>query len=352
MGGQFPVGKTPGGPPRKDMADLYDQMMGRFLSPLSSLKRGVVDALYFVRGDGAFVFTEGYLHPRGGLMGKVMLFPDPKGEVDIFGRRFRSSYKRMKDGKIELIPHGEQLAVQFEFTPSLSRAPRPAYEKYHVEFPLSDFIGVFEHGHSLAAARRTYPSLDRAIEGLSRSFGIPLSRLGCTGSTCYGKYEEPGDDIDLVFYGTLEENAAVLRRIRELTKDPAKRVIEYGRLWPIRFYWDSIMICSFFNYGRDEDIPLKECRMEVLQESVRARGKVADDAHSIYMPSILTLSGLTVDGKKRADTDLIIYDGSLRGEYYRGDELELEGSLVRVSTPRREYEALLVTLRDQIAVRP
>ena len=110
----------------------------------------MVDALYFVRRDGAFVFTEGYLHPRGGLMGKVMLFPDPKGEVDIFGRRFRSSDKRLKDGKIELIPHGEQLAVQFEFTPSLSRAPRPAYEKYHVEFPLSDFIGVFEHGHSLA----------------------------------------------------------------------------------------------------------------------------------------------------------------------------------------------------------
>jgi predicted nucleotidyltransferase len=334
------------------MTDLYDQMMERFLSPLSSLTRGVVDALYFVRRDGAFVFTEGYLHPAGGLMGKVMLFPDRAGEVDIFGRRFRSSYKRMKDGKIELIPHDEQLQVQFEFTPSLSRGPRPVYEKYHVEFPRGDFIGVFEHRHSLSAARRTYASLDRAIESLSRAFDVPVSRLGCTGSTCYGKYEEPGDDIDLVFSGTLDENAATLRRIKELTRDPAKRVIEYGRLWPIRFYWDSIMICSFFNYGRDEDIPLKDCRMEVLEEKVRARGTVADDTHSIYMPSILTLSRLSVDGRKRADTDLIIYDGSLRGEYYRGDELEFEGSLVRVSTPRREYEAFLVTLRDQIALRP
>jgi len=333
------------------MADLYDQMMGRFLSPLSSLQRGVIDALYFLRRDGAFVFTEGYLHPSGGLMGKVMLFPDPTGEVDIFGRRFKSSYKRIVDGQVELIPHADQLAVQFEFTPSLSRAPRPIHEKYHVEFPLSDFAGVFEHRHSLAAARQTYPSLDRAIQSMSRAFGIPIARLGCTGSTCYGKYEEPGDDIDLVFYGTIAENARILRQIKELTKDPRKRVVEFGRLWPIRFYWDSIMICSFFNYDRDDEIPLRDCRMEVLEEKVRARGVVDDDVHSIYMPSILTLTRLAVDGEKRKDMDLIIYDGSLRGEYYRGDELEFEGALVRVTTPRREYEALLVTLRDEIADR-
>ena len=48
------------------------------------------------------------------------------------------------------------------------------------------------------------------------------------------------------------------------------------------------------------------------------------------------------------DLDLIIYDGSLRGEFYQGDYLEFQGDRVLVQTERNEYEALLVTLRDNI----
>ena len=305
--------------------------------------------MYFLRKDDAFVFTEGYCHPPGRLLGKVMLYPQAAGEVDIFGRHFRSSYKRLENGEIKLIPHQEQLAMQFGLTPSLDRsAVRPVYCEYHVEFPLSDFRGVFEHRHSLRVAMELYPTMRKAIEDLSDNFSVPVSRLGVTGSTCYGKFEEPGDDIDLVFYGSLKENKEILRQIKEITRDPKKRVFEFGRFWPIRFYWNKIMICSFFNYERDEEIPLRDCRMEVLREDVKGVGVVCDDTHSIYMPSILKLTRLVLAGKRSSDLELIIYDGSLRGEYFEGDYLEFKGYQVLVQTREREFEALLVTISDHI----
>ncbi len=331
------------------MNDLYEKIIPRFLRPLSSLELGVGDAYYFLRRDGAFIFTEGYLHPENGIMGKVMLSPDPAGDTDIFGRKFRSSYKKVVNGELVLIPHPEQMRLQFELTPSLDpAAPRPVYEEFHVEFPLSDFQGVFEHRHSLRAAMEMYPAVRESIEDIAAGFDVPLSRLGCTGSTCYGKFEEPDDDIDLVWYGTIGENRKVLARIRELTRDPRNRVFEFGRWWPIRFYWKKMMICSFFNYRLEEEIPLRKCRMRVLEEEVKGVGMVDDDTHSIYMPSILKLSHLLLNGKKYRDLNLVIYDGSLRGEYYNGDYLKFVARRVLIEKAGREEEALLVTLSDQI----
>lgn len=331
------------------MSDLYDNMINRFLQPLSSLESGVGDACYFLRKDGAFVFAEGYSHPEGFLMGKVMLSPDPSGDTDIFGRMFRSSYKRVVEGELILIPHAEQLINQFELTPGLDPdVPRPVYEEYHVEFPLTDFKGVFEHHHSLRMAMEVYPLIRESIEDLSRGFDLPLERLGCTGSTCYGKFEEPDDDVDLVWYGSIAENKKVLEQIKEVTRNPKNRVFDFGRWWPIRFYWNGMMICSFFNYRLEDEIPLRDCRMTVLEENVRGVGMVNDDTHTIYMPSIMQLSHLMLNGKRSRDMELIIYDGSLRGEFFAGDYLEFRARRVLVRTREREYEALLVNLRDNI----
>ena len=49
------------------------------------------------------------------------------------------------------------------------------------------------------------------------------------------------------------------------------------------------------------------------------------------------------------DKELIIYDGSLRGEYFRGDRLEFVCRRVQVQAGVRDYEALLVNLKDNIS---
>ena len=331
------------------MHDLFDQTISRFLQPLSSLEMGIGDAYYFLRRDGAFIFTEGYLHPKDGVMGKVMLSPDPEGETDIFGKKFHSSYKRVVDGELILIPHTEQLQHQFELSPDLDPdQPRPVHQEFHVEFPLSDFAGVFEHRHSLRTAMEIFPEIKRTVEDISKNFDVPLSRLGCTGSTCYGKFEGPDDDIDMVWYGSIAENKKILEQIREVSRDPRNRVFEFGRWWPIRFFWKKIMICSFFNYRLEEEIPLRDCRITLLEENIKGVGMVDDDTHSIYMPSIVKLSHLLLNGKKSPDLNLVIYDGSLRGEYYNGDYLKFIARRILIEREEGEEEALLVTLRDQI----
>jgi len=75
---------------------------------------------------------------------------------------------------------------------------------------------------------------------------------------------------------------------------------------------------------------------------------VDDDTHTIYMPSIVRLTHLLLNGKRSGDLELIIYDGSLRGEFFAGDYLEFLARRVRVQTADREFEALLVNLGENI----
>jgi hypothetical protein len=91
-------------------------------------------------------------------------------------------------------------------------------------------------------------------------------------------------------------------------------------------------------------------QVEILQENVSATGRVKDDTHGIYMPVVLGLDQVKVDGKPCEDLTLIIYDGSLRGDYYRGDNLTLNGArLVNVKERGTVFKALLVTVSAQIS---
>ncbi|MEJ2745685.1 MAG: hypothetical protein P8123_08400, partial [bacterium] len=214
---------------------------------------------------------------------------------------------------------------------------------------LDDFVGFFDHRASLRKAMEMYPQVGEAISKASEILEVPVEQLGCTGSLSYGKLEEPVDDIDLCIYGTIEQNKRVIAKIRELTKEPKRRVEEFGKFWPMRFYHQDFMICPFFEYLDPDEIPLREMQVEVLQENVNATGRVKDDTHGIYMPVMLGLEQVTIGGAPCEDLALIIYDGSLRGDYYRGDNLMLNGArLVRVTERGTTFKALLVTVSPQI----
>jgi len=75
---------------------------------------------------------------------------------------------------------------------------------------------------------------------------------------------------------------------------------------------------------------------------------VADDTHTNYMPPLLPLEDLTIDGKTAEPLPLIIYDGALRGEYFNGDFLKMQARLVEVNQLGDSFPALLVTLWDNI----
>lgn len=331
--------------------DRFESIIEKFIVPISELKGGAGDAFYFLRKDNSFIFTQGYCHPKDAVYCKIIYYPENGGWVDIHGRQYGATIKRIVNGELELVPHDEQLKRHYEVDPTLDPNEKlPCWAEYHVKLPLSDFVGYFDHRKSLRKAMEMYPQVKEAVTQASEILEVPVERLGVTGSLSYGRLEEPADDVDLCIYGTIEQNKKVIDKIRRLTAEqPERRVIEFGKYWPMRFYHGDLMICPFFEYLDPNEIPLKELDVEILRENVRVTGRVKDDTHTIYMPVMLTLDRVTIDGEEHGDIPLIIYDGSLRGEYYRGDTLFMNGvRLIKVRERGKIFPAILVTISQQI----
>lgn len=318
----------------------FDDAISEFLVPMEKLGGHIPNETYFLTHDDLFVFAEGYCHPSGKIHGKIIYYPDSEGSYDYYGRRFASSFKKTVNGELTLLTHDVQLATQFRVRPGLKpTAQMPPHSEFRVEFDLGEFKGFFDHRKSLALMMEKHPVIDGAIKGLSKDFDLPVERIGATGSLSFGIFDDL-DDLDLVFYGRVEENARLRERIFSHTAAAdANKVIEFGKLWPIRFFHKGVLMCPFFCYADREECPVRDFTIEVLDERFSFESVVADDTHSIYFPVYLETDG---------GMPLVIYDSSLRGEYYRGDRLAVMGRKVRFTTPDGVFEAVLATLSSQI----
>jgi predicted nucleotidyltransferase len=336
--------------PRERVEEMYPgfwKTMEAYIAPMERLDLAMRDSTYFMRRDDSLVFCEGYCHPEGGLYGKIIYYPQENGGVAIHGRPYECLTKKLVDDEMVYISHPAQIARQCELDPSLDKE-RPPYAEYELEFPLGQFIGYFDCRKSLHKAVECYPAIERSVRQVSEVLDIPIERLGVTGSLAYGMYDPHDEDFDVVFFGTVEENRHVIQKIYTLTRDPARQVIEYNKLWPMRFHHRGVLVCPFFVYSDWNEVPLKEFTVEVLREKVHATGRVCEDTHAIYMPAILQLDNITIDRQKCSPLPLIIYDGALRGDFRNGDELRCSGMLVRITQGREEFDALLVNLYNQL----
>jgi len=315
--------------------DRFAEMMDKFLVPISEFPGPVMDSTYFLRQDESFVFAEGYCHPPGAFWGMIIKYPLPGGHIDLFGRKYGWTHREYIDGKLRMIPDDRQLANQFRVAPELRefQGEKPVFARHVVRFPL----------------REDYPWLDAAVRKTCRLLDWDPDRTGVTGSLSYGLVE---DDIDMVFIGSPEENAAVAGRIKKyLAENPEGRVVELGKEWPIRFYYADTLICPFFRYAEPSQIPLRDFSMEVEEEAVDLEGTVADDTHNLYLPALVRLTGIKRDdGKPEDDRDLVVYHGALRGELWRGDRVRLQGTIVSLAVPGSgTRRAILVTDEKKLA---
>ncbi len=325
--------------------DRFAEVMDKFLVPISGFSGPVMDSTYFLRRDGSFVFAEGYCHPPEAFWGMIIKYPRPDGHIDLFGRKYSWTHREYVDGKLRMIPDERQLENQFRVAPELRaiQGDKPVFARHIVKFSLADCLGVFDAVHSMQVLRRDYPWIDEAVRKTCRLLDWNPDRTGVSGSLSYGLVE---DDIDMVFIGSPEENAAVAGRIRRyLLEHPEGRVVELGKEWPIRFYYADTLICPFFRYAETSQIPLFDFSMTAVEEDVDLEGTVGDDTHNLYLPALVGLTGIRrADGRAEDDRDLIIYHGAHRGELWRGDRVRLEGTIVNLVTPDSgTRRAILVT---------
>ncbi len=325
------------------MEERFFDTIKRYMLPIGESER-VIDSTYFLRRDLSLAFAQGYCHPAGGFYGKLINYPDPRGALDIFGRRYSNTNKRVVDGRLELIPIDEQLKLNYLAEPALMKEKGlPLFADHHARFNFADCMGFFEHRRSLRVAMEMYPWLHPTIQKISGFIGLGPGTLGVTGSLAYGRMDEGEEDVDLTIHGSVEEHWRVIGKITEWVKDPAHRVVEFGKFWPMRFYYEGTLVCPFFIYGREDEIPLADFTMDLVKSDVLFRGRVCDDRHSIYLPMVLGLEGVNLDGLKEGRLPLIVYDSSVRGEYRNGEWLEGRARLVNVRKPNEEFRALLAT---------
>ena len=328
---------------------MFEKTMSRCLVPMDELGDKPVDSTYFLRKDESFVFAEGYSHPKGGIYGKIIYYPDEKGDVDIHGRSYGCITKRRVDGEVIYISHPEQIQRHYEIDPAFDpEMEKEAFAEYEMPFSLRDFKGFFSGKRSLQVAMSLHSEIADAARGISELFSFPVEKMGVTGSLAYGIYEEATEDFDVVFYGSMEENRRIIETIDELIQEPARQVIEFGKLWPMRFYNGEILICPFFVYGNAEEAPFADCSVEVTGDPVTATGIVVDDTHAIYMPPFLGLADVRIDGEKSEDATLIIYDGAMRGDFRNGDRLKARAKPIEVHSRGKRWKALLSTLYSDI----
>jgi predicted nucleotidyltransferase len=327
---------------RQTMAekDYFESQIEQMLCPLSDFTRGVLDTTFMMRNDGSFVYVEGYYQPPGKVIGKIIYYPTPDGAVDIHGRPYESMVKAERDGQTIYIPHDEQIRMHRPIDPALEEEDL-IITKFHVGFPLPSFRGYFNDRRSLYYAMSRFPLVGRAVENVSRFLNVPVSRLGITGSTALGRRGEHSD-IDLVIFGTVEQNRETASRICDhIHRNPESTVVEFGKFWPLRFVYQGIEICPAYVYMNLDEAPIRNCTVELVRDSVEAYGTIADDTHAIYMPPVVRLSDVYLDGRPADDIVFVVYDGSVRGEFYLKERLHVRGRVIRIRKDREEFLALV-----------
>lgn len=317
--------------------DIRDAVEG-LLVPMTERARRNTDATYFLHRNGSLVFSEGPLHPPGGLFGNVLYYPDEEGHNDFHGVPYASMNKRLVDGELRRIDHVEQFRRHGELFPETGRRDHGhPCAAFMIAFSEEEFLGFFDNRAALRRAREEVKGMNEAVEAVSRFLGVSDDCLGATGSLAYGIMDDCHDDVDLCVYADLETQWECLRRIDELlAEDPGARVFEFGREWPMRFHLEGTLFCPFFLHEKREDSLLHGVELRLLEEELSIEAVVTDDRHGIFMPPILGLEGTRVDGRPDSCRRLIAYTGIMRGELRRGHRFRARVRRIACSAPMKE----------------
>ena len=204
-----------------------------------------------------------------------------------------------------------------EIYPELaSRPPLPLFADHFCHFLFSEMQGFFDSRRSLELLCRENQRLREVVDSLHELLGVPRERIGCSGSLAYGYYEEPLEDVDATFFGTVEQNFDVVLRIAELLKrEPEREVRELGKSWPLRFKHMGTLVCPFsVATGGD---PVLNCTMELT------RPVGLDHRHGRRRPPHPTSRRLALETSGTEGgappVEVVIYDGAQRGRVFKGD---------------------------------
>ncbi len=332
--------------------------------------------------EGLLFCVVGYLHPPDAYTAYLKYSPATEGRW----RRLGQAYHRNL-----AYYHAHQVAQTLDFLqvhyPAYVRCdpvrnmlfslvPRTRVRRYYCpEERLAEIVR--------APADPLEEEVARLAQSIHEAAGIPLDRLGVTGSILLGIHDPAFSDIDLTVYGRESvqrlctavlagtipdlhplDGAFVERWCREtaprhhLTEQDARWLA--GRRWNYAHYGPARRYLSLHPTRSDAEIHETYGEHTYRDAGVaRLRGVIADAEEAVYLPALYRLEKVRIlEGPQVAVEEICSYEGLFCQAADLGDTVEAQGKLEEVdggplhrlvigSSHREGAEYLRVVGRDR-----
>jgi len=321
----------------------------------------------FVETRQGLVFdVKGVIHPPGRVIAFLRYYPSETGERTRNGMKYQKVYSL--DERFSILMERFPTYVYFD----------KVYDSIVQGVPLGDIAVLYQPTKKLAEMSRYRENLDELgrdslefCEVLSESAGVPISKIGLSGSMLVGLHTSKSD-IDIMVYGSAD-CLAVHEAIGSLFKELGSSVRPYnedelGRLFSFRASdtstkWDSFLKTEkrkrlqgvfkkreyFLRFVKDWN-EIKQSYGDITYRSVgqaTIKAKVANDDEALFTPCAYKISDVEViEGQKVKETT-IDEVSSFRGRFCevakKGESIIARGKLELASDKSGyEYSRLLV----------
>ncbi|UCH04131.1 MAG: hypothetical protein JSW05_11200 [Candidatus Thorarchaeota archaeon] len=321
---------------------------------LVSLPDRVRDRDVFHDKDGRVFVTLGYIQPTNRILSFFKYAPHPDGKWVSGEQRYErifwgggaSASEGMAKAPDDYLVYDEHFGVE------LLEVPRDDVGKYFSpEIRLKEIIDD-------GAKDPLEKSVGEMAETLHDTLGIPLERLGVTGSIAWKAHDPSFSDINMNIYGlqaswqlqncydeVAEKNPHM--RLRELHEweRTMSRVVARIPVLPVEdmktlFTRRKGLLCNERSIGvmpilLPDETPIihgSESYTTVTVSPVRVEMEVTSERYGLFLPAIYEGLSDPLDVIEGGQVSrIMVYEGSFRGLIREGDRVEVSGIIQRVA---------------------
>ncbi len=295
----------------------------------------------------------GYIQPQDRALSFLKYVPASEGRWEQAGQK----YRRIFYGNVEAVVDG------LEIVPSNYLVDDSHFGTKLLEVPHTHIVEHYRPDERLQEILSLGPQdvLESAVDGMTKALhdqlGIPLSDLGVAGSIAWRGHNPEFSDINMNVYGydsawklhndhtiAAEDNRVRLRTLEEwnmgisrvLNRIPSLSATDLRKLFErrIAFYYDDQCI-GITPVLRPDEAPIvygSESYSQLDTALAKITFQVENTDCGIFHPAILKGKSTVLANHNDIEvTRIMIYDGAFTGLFVPGDEIEVSGTLQKVS---------------------
>ncbi|MBN2803265.1 MAG: hypothetical protein JXR91_09235, partial [Deltaproteobacteria bacterium] len=292
---------------------------------------------YFMRNDGALIFCTAILAEKGEplFLGEPVRFPRLV-EIDtlarrevLFGMPFYSITKVCDQGSMENAQEVQKREVNKIIEASYGELygfeTRPYYggAVFRMEDLAYAFTCRLAYKNAIDVNNKKVQEVTEWITGCS---GIETENLGMTGSGVFGIIDAEDEDVDMVYYASLEKLLIIRNEIRSgVLEGRFAPLNEFGKIWPLRIWLSPrVQQCPFFVLSNPEESFMHNSEIKITEWYNSFEFKVVDDSLNMISPIILKIGDVKIDGKEAPSYPLVINNTFYRGDFYNNYKIKSE----------------------------